>query len=86
MKKSWLWNIRNYIGIASVEQLFRLAADRDKYKNLTADLQDCSGTRKRSDTLMQIGMFTIRLVVQLFIILPTTLTVYGDQQKKCRLH
>lgn len=39
-KKSWLRNIREWTGIASVEQLFRLAVDRDEYRKLTANLQD----------------------------------------------
>nr|ADF18552.1 endonuclease-reverse transcriptase [Bombyx mori] len=39
-KKSWLRNIREWTGIASVEQLFRLAADKNEYRKLTANLQD----------------------------------------------
>lgn len=39
-KKSWLRNIWEWTGIASVEQLFRLAADRNEYRKLTANLQD----------------------------------------------
>lgn len=39
-RKSWLRNIREWTGINSVEQLFRLAHNRDEYRKLTADLQD----------------------------------------------
>lgn len=38
-KKSWLHNIREWTNIASVEQLFRLAKDRIKFAELTANLQ-----------------------------------------------
>lgn len=38
-KKSWLRNIREWTNIASVEQLFRLAQDREKFSELTANLQ-----------------------------------------------
>lgn len=38
-KKSWLRNIREWTNISSVEQLFRLAQDRNKFAELTANLQ-----------------------------------------------
>ncbi|CAH2096300.1 unnamed protein product [Euphydryas editha] len=38
-KMSWLHNIREWTGIKTVEQLFRLALDKEKYKKLTANLQ-----------------------------------------------
>lgn len=37
-KKSWLRNIREWTKIANVEDLFRLAQDRDKFAELTANL------------------------------------------------
>uniref|UniRef100_A0A2A4J795 Reverse transcriptase domain-containing protein n=1 Tax=Heliothis virescens TaxID=7102 RepID=A0A2A4J795_HELVI len=39
-RKSWLRNIREWTGIASVERLFQLAMDREEYKKLTANLQE----------------------------------------------
>ncbi|KAL4705294.1 hypothetical protein ACJJTC_018980 [Scirpophaga incertulas] len=38
-RKSWLRNIREWTGIASAAQLFRLAKDRTKYAELTANLR-----------------------------------------------
>lgn len=38
-KKSWLRNIREWTGIASAAQLFRLAKDRGKFAELTANLR-----------------------------------------------
>ncbi|KAL4706599.1 hypothetical protein ACJJTC_009011 [Scirpophaga incertulas] len=38
-RKSWLRNIREWTGIASAAQLFRLAKDRIKYTELTANLR-----------------------------------------------
>ncbi|XP_045783253.1 uncharacterized protein LOC123879530 [Maniola jurtina] len=38
-KKSWLRNIREWTGIKTVGELFRLAMDKEKFKKLTADLQ-----------------------------------------------
>ncbi|KAI8422973.1 hypothetical protein MSG28_014063 [Choristoneura fumiferana] len=37
-KKSWLRNIREWTGIASVEELFSLARDKERYAELTANL------------------------------------------------
>ncbi|CAH2240830.1 jg13459 [Pararge aegeria aegeria] len=38
-KKSWLRSIREWTNIVSVETLFRLAQDREKFAELTANLQ-----------------------------------------------
>lgn len=38
-KRSWLRNIREWTNIASVEDLFRLAQDRERFAELTANLQ-----------------------------------------------
>ncbi|CAH2236947.1 jg23395 [Pararge aegeria aegeria] len=38
-KTSWLCNIREWNNIVSVETLFRLAQDREKFAELTANLQ-----------------------------------------------
>ncbi|KAL0838470.1 hypothetical protein ABMA28_016600 [Loxostege sticticalis] len=38
-KKSWLRNIRDWTGIASAAQLFRLARNREEYAKLTANLR-----------------------------------------------
>lgn len=38
-KKSWLRNIREWSGIAGMEELFRLAQDKFKFAKLTANLQ-----------------------------------------------
>ncbi|KAL4713558.1 hypothetical protein ACJJTC_006146 [Scirpophaga incertulas] len=38
-RKSWLRNIREWTGIASAARLFRLAKDRTKYAELTANLR-----------------------------------------------
>lgn len=38
-RKSWLRNIREWTGVASVEQLMRLAKNKKKYDELTANLQ-----------------------------------------------
>ncbi|CAH2243467.1 jg9382 [Pararge aegeria aegeria] len=38
-KKSWLRNIREWTGIASAPELFRLAKDRHEFTKLTANLR-----------------------------------------------
>ncbi|KAG7308497.1 hypothetical protein JYU34_005707 [Plutella xylostella] len=38
-RKSWLRNVREWTGVASVEQLMRLAKNREEYAELTANLQ-----------------------------------------------
>ncbi|XP_026325470.1 mitochondrial coenzyme A transporter SLC25A42-like [Hyposmocoma kahamanoa] len=38
-RTSWLRNIREWTGIQTVEQLFRLALDKERSRKLTADLQ-----------------------------------------------
>ncbi|CAH2266464.1 jg23611 [Pararge aegeria aegeria] len=38
-KKSWLRNIREWTGIASAAELFRLAKDRQEFTKLTANLR-----------------------------------------------
>ncbi|XP_049874692.1 uncharacterized protein LOC126372825 [Pectinophora gossypiella] len=38
-KKSWLRNIREWTGVTTVEQLFRLASDREEFSKLTANVQ-----------------------------------------------
>ncbi|CAH2230641.1 jg4196 [Pararge aegeria aegeria] len=38
-KMSWLRNIREWTNIVSVQTLFRLAQDREKFAELTANLQ-----------------------------------------------
>ncbi|CAH2233427.1 jg11608 [Pararge aegeria aegeria] len=38
-KKSWLRNIREWTGIASASELFRLAKNRQKFTKLTANLR-----------------------------------------------
>ncbi|CAH2233447.1 uncharacterized protein LOC120627568 [Pararge aegeria] len=38
-KKSWLRNIREWTNVESVEVLFRLAQDREKFAELTSNLQ-----------------------------------------------
>ncbi|XP_039756529.1 uncharacterized protein LOC120631148 [Pararge aegeria] len=38
-KKSWLRNIREWTNVVSVEALFRLAQDREKFAELTSNLQ-----------------------------------------------
>ncbi|CAH2232123.1 jg20798 [Pararge aegeria aegeria] len=38
-KKSWLRNIREWTNVESVEVLFRLAEDREKFAELTSNLQ-----------------------------------------------
>ncbi|CAH2247873.1 jg12239 [Pararge aegeria aegeria] len=38
-KKSWLRNIREWTGIASAAELFRLAKNRQEFTKLTANLR-----------------------------------------------
>ncbi|CAH2268403.1 jg6272 [Pararge aegeria aegeria] len=45
-KRSWLRNIRGWTNIVSVETIFHLAQDREKFAELTADLQKWRGTKR----------------------------------------
>ncbi|XP_049865432.1 uncharacterized protein LOC126366352 [Pectinophora gossypiella] len=38
-RRSWLGNIREWTGVTTEEQLFRLASDREEFSKLTANVQ-----------------------------------------------
>ncbi|KPI96190.1 hypothetical protein RR46_06924 [Papilio xuthus] len=65
-KKSWLRNIREWTGVASAAQLFRLARDKGKYGELIANLRYSERHLKKKKYVKEQRQFVRQVVLKKF--------------------